>query len=153
MYCRAITSLMQKNNFVDSASAINSHFSDSGLFGLQIEGPGSHSAELMNVLVEELNQLREPIPEQELARAKNILKMNVLLAMENQEERLEEIARNFQTFGNLTFHQYCEKIDAVTSDQINSVASQTLSGKPTLLVTGSSINLVPGVTDVARQLK
>jgi len=152
MYCRAITSLMQKNNFVDSASAINSHFSDSGLFGLQIEGPGSHSAELMNVLVEELNQLREPIPEQELARAKNILKMNVLLAMENQEERLEEIARNFQTFGNLTFHQYCDKIDAVTSDQINSVASQTLSGKPTLLVTGSSINLVPGVTDVARQL-
>jgi processing peptidase subunit beta len=143
---------MQKNNFVDSASAINSHFSDSGLFGLQIEGPGSHSAELMNVLVEELNQLREPIPEQELARAKNILKMNVLLAMENQEERLEEIARNFQTFGNLTFHQYCDKIDAVTSDQINSVASQTLSGKPTLLVTGSSINLVPGVTDVARQL-
>lgn len=106
----------------------------------------------MNVLVEELNQLREPIPEQELARAKNILKMNVLLAMENQEERLEEIARNFQTFGNLTFHQYCDKIDAVTSDQINSVASQTLSGKPTLLVTGSSINLVPGVTDVARQL-
>jgi len=152
MYCRAITSLMQKNNFVDSASAINSHFSDSGLFGLQIEGPGSHSAELMNVLVEELNQLREPIPEQELARAKNILKMNVLLAMENQEERLEEVARNFQTFGNLTFHQYCEKIDAVTSDSINSVASETLTGKPTLLVTGSSINLVPGVTDVSRQL-
>jgi len=74
---------MQKNDFVDSASAINSHFSDTGLFGLSIEGPGSHSAELMNVLVEELNRLREPIPEQELARAKNILKMNVLLAMEN----------------------------------------------------------------------
>ena len=58
----------------------------------------------MSILVEELNKLRQPIPDQELARAKNILKMNVLLAMENQEERLEEIARNFQTFGNLTFH-------------------------------------------------
>ena len=62
---------------------------------MNIEGPGSHSAELMSVLVEELHKLREPIPDQELARAKNILKMNVLLAMENQEERLEEIARNF----------------------------------------------------------
>lgn len=62
---------------------------------MNIEGPGSHSAELMSILVEELNKLREPIPDQELARAKNILKMNVLLAMENQEERLEEIARNF----------------------------------------------------------
>jgi processing peptidase subunit alpha len=83
MYCRAITNMMQQNDFVDSASAINSHFTDSGLFGINIEGPGSHSADLMNVAVEELNKLREPIPEQELARAKNILKMNVLLAMEN----------------------------------------------------------------------
>ena len=83
MYCRAITNLMQRYDFVDSASAINSHFSDSGLFGMTVEGPGSHSSELMSILVEELNKLRQPIPDQELARAKNILKMNVLLAMEN----------------------------------------------------------------------
>jgi len=152
MYCRAVTSLMQGNNFVDSASSINSHFTDSGLFGLQIEGPGSHSAELMNVLLEELNRLREPIPEVELARAKNILKMNILMAMENQGERLEEIARNFMTFGNLTFHQYCEKIDAVTTESINGAASRALGGKPTMIVTGGAINLVPSVTDVQRQL-
>jgi hypothetical protein len=41
--------------------------------------------------------------------------MNVLMAMERQDDRLEEIARNFMTFGDLNFHQYCEKIDAVTS--------------------------------------
>ena len=38
---------------------------------------------------------RERIPDQELARAKNALKMQVLVAMEDQEQRLEEIARNF----------------------------------------------------------
>merc|ERR1711937_365340 len=54
------------------------------------------------------------------------------------------------TFGDLTFHQYCDKIDNVTSDDVNRVASQLLSGKPTLLVTGGAINLVPAVTDVAR---
>jgi len=153
MYCRAITNLMQGNNFVDSASCINSHFTDSGLFGLTIEGPGSHSQELMSVLLEELNRLREPISDQELARAKNILKMNVLMAMERQDERLEEIARNFMTFGNLTFTQYCDKIDAVTSEQINRAASRVLAGKPTMLVSGGSINMVPTVTDVQRQLQ
>lgn len=152
MYCRAITNLMQQYDFVDSASAINSHFTDSGLFGMSIEGPSSHSTELMSVLLQELHRLKEPVPDQELARAKNILKMNVLMAMERQDERLEEVARNFQTFGSLNFNQYCEKIDAVTSEQINRVATKTLSGKPTLLVTGSAINLVPSVTDVARQL-
>lgn len=146
------TQLMQKHSFVDSASAVNSHFSDSGLFGLTVEGPGSHSKELMSVLTDELNRLKTHIDETELNRAKNILKMNILMAMERSEDRLEEIARNYMTFGDLTFHQYCEKIDEVTSNDINRVAEHVLSGAPTLLVSGGAINLVPGVTDVSRQL-
>jgi predicted Zn-dependent peptidase len=57
------------------------------------------------------------------------------------------------TFGNLTFNQYCDRIDAVTSDQINAAATKVLGGKPTMLVTGGAINLVPTVTDVQRQLQ
>lgn len=150
MHCRAITNLMQKNPYVDGASALNHHFTDSGLFGITIEGSGSHSQDLMNLAIEELNSLKQPIDEVELNRAKNILKMNVLMAMERTEDRLEEIARNFMTFGDLTFHQYCEKIDAVTSSDINAVASKLLSGKPTLLVTGGAINMVSSAADVSR---
>ena len=62
---------------------------------MSIEGPSSHSADLMSVLIAELNKLKDPIPEEELRRAKNILKMNILMSMERQEDRLEEIARNF----------------------------------------------------------
>ena len=106
----------------------------------------------MNLAIEELNALKEPIDAVELNRAKNILKMNVLMAMERTEDRLEEIARNFMTFGDLTFHQYCEKIDAVTSSDVNAVASKLLQGKPTLLVTGGAINMVSSAADVSRQL-
>lgn len=82
MYCRAITNMMQRHNFIDGASAINSHFSDSGLFGISVEGPGSHSQELLSVAVEELNRLKEKVSDEELSRSKNILKMNILMAME-----------------------------------------------------------------------
>ena len=78
--------------------------------------------------------------------------MNVLMAMERQDDRLEEIARNFMTFGDLNFHQYCDKIDAVTSAQINRAAARTLAGKPTMIVTGGAINMVPSITAVQRQL-
>jgi processing peptidase subunit alpha len=152
LYNRAITNLMQKHNFVDGVSSINSHFSDSGLFGLTIEGPSSHSQELMHVLLEELNRLKEPISDEELNRTKNVLKMNILMSMERSDDRLEEIARNFQTFGDLTFHKYCDQIDAVTSQQINEAATKCFAGSPTLLVTGGAINLVPNITDVSRQL-
>ena len=74
------------------------------------------------------------------------------MAMERTDDRLEEIARNYMTYGNLTFQDYCDNIDSVTSDQINSVATNLLAGKPTMLVTGGAINLVPSVTDVSRQL-
>ena len=152
MYCRAVTNMMQQNEFVDSATAINSHFTDSGLFGIQVEGPGSHSAELLQVAMEELSKLRDPIDDLELMRTKNILKMNVMMAMERQDDRLEEMARNFQTFGDLNFHQYAEQVDSVTSEQINRAATTLLAGKPTMVVTGGAINMVPTITDVARQL-
>jgi processing peptidase subunit alpha len=152
MYCRAVTNLMQQHGFIDGASAINSHFTDSGLFGINVEGPGSHSAELLQVAVEELNKLREPISDAELNRAKNLLKMNVMMALENSGDRLEEIARNFQTFGALNIHEYIDKINAVTSDQINRAATKCLAGKPTMVVSGGAVNLVPGISDVSRML-
>jgi predicted Zn-dependent peptidase len=99
MYCRAITNVMQKHGFVDGASAINHHFTDTGIFGMSIEGHGSHSKDLLNVLVGELSHLKERISEEELSRSKNILKMNILMAMERQGDRLEEIARNYMTMG------------------------------------------------------
>jgi len=119
---------------------------------MSIEGPGSHSTDLMNVLIDEINGLRKPIDEVELNRAKNVLKMQVLMAMERSEDRLEELARNYMTYGNLTLHNYCDFIDNVTSEDINRVASALVQGRPTLLVSGGAINLVPSVTDVSRQL-
>lgn len=152
MYCRAVTNLMQQNAFVNSASAINSHFTDSGLFGMNIEGPASHGAELLSVMTDELNKLKQPIPDAELNRAKNILKMNILMALERSDNRLEEMARQYMTFGDLTINAYCDMVDAVDSAQINKAAEKALSGKPTMTVAGGAINLVPSVTDVARQL-
>jgi len=150
---RSITNLGQQHPFVDRAYATNAHFSDSGLFGLTVQGPGSHSQELMEVLLEELNELKDSISDEELVRAKNRLKMNVLSELENRGNRLEEIGRNYLAFGGeLTFHQYADKIDSVTSNDINELATRFLATRPTILVQGSAINVVPTITDVQRQL-
>ena len=58
----------------------------------------------MSLLIEELNRLKQNISDEELNRAKNILKMNILMAMERSEDRLEEIAKNYMTYGDLNFH-------------------------------------------------
>ena len=150
---RTVTHLSQEHSFVDRAYVTNAHFSDSGIFGLTVEGPGSHSTDLMEVLLEELNELKDNISDEELTRAKNRLKMNILSEMEKRDNRLEEIGRNYMAFGgDLTFHQYCDRIDSVTSSDINEVANNMLATKPTILVQGSAINVVPTINDVQRQL-
>lgn len=100
-----------------------------------------------------MNNLKNNIGDEELVRAKNVLKMNILQTIEKQEDRLEEIAKNFLTFGDLTFHQYVDQIDKVTSEDIQRAASRALSTKPTMIVTGGAINLVPTITEVQRQLQ
>lgn len=146
------TTLTKKHNFVDSVQSVNNHFSDSGLFGITVEGAGSHSQDLLQVALEELSALKDRVSDEELARAKNKLKMRILMDLETQGGRLEEIAKNFLTYGDLTFHKYAEQIDAVTSEDINRAAGRALSTKPTMVVTGGAINLVPTITDVQRQL-
>lgn len=74
--------LTKRHNFVDSVQSVNHHFSDSGLFGISVEGAGSHSADLLNVALEELSNLRNGVSDEELARAKNKLKMQILTNLE-----------------------------------------------------------------------
>lgn len=50
--------VIRSNEFVDSFHGVNSHFSDTGIFGVNIEGAGSHSADLLKVALNQLDKLR-----------------------------------------------------------------------------------------------
>jgi predicted Zn-dependent peptidase len=144
---------VKNNGFLDGCDAINSNFTDTGLFGIKVNGAGSHSQDLFQVAMTMLDSMRNPIDEVELARAKNALKMNFLLGTESSADRLEEVARNYASHGSLTMWKQMEAIESVTSAQINECAKRMMATKPTMVVTGGAINLVPSMTDVTRQLK
>jgi predicted Zn-dependent peptidase len=78
--------------------------------------------------------------------------MNILQSLERDEDRLEEMTKNYMTFGKLTFNDYLEQIDKITSMDINVIATQMLAGLPTIIVTGSDIESVPSVTEVQKML-
>lgn len=121
-------------------------YSDTGLFGLQLEGHKSRKNEILQVLLYELKKLRDvKIPEEELLRAKNITKMNILLSLEQQEARLEEMARNYLTFKEMTFHRYCQQIDLITQEQISETVGKMLRQEPTMAVLGADKSTVMNV--------
>lgn len=106
MYCRTITQMMQRYGCIMSAQCISSHFVDSGLFGIKAIGPGSHSVDILSCILETLHGLRLPIGQEELNRHKNIVKNSMFQATEKDEHRLEEIIRNYATYGEINFMNY-----------------------------------------------
>lgn len=155
MHSRATRNLLNnpKYPFIDSANALNFHFSDAGIFGLSVTGSANKGSEILKGLVGELKGLTQPIPAEELTRAKNILKSNILMAMERQQDRLEEAVKNVKTFGSLKFQNYTELIDKVTSEQINSAVAKVISGKPTFVAEGGEINRLPSIDQIQNHLK
>ena len=64
------------------------------MFGLTITGVKEQAESIGRVIVKELRSLKENISEEELERAKGILKINISMALERQSDRLEEITKN-----------------------------------------------------------
>lgn len=80
--------------FLDTLSPINHSFSDSGLFGINVTGASSHSADLMSVAIHELQRLSQDISDEEFERGVMQLRMQVLMQLENEDARVEEAARS-----------------------------------------------------------
>jgi predicted Zn-dependent peptidase len=155
MHSRTTKNLLNnpKYPYIESANSINMHFSDSGLFGLSVSGNANKGQDILKALVTELKNLTQNIPAEELTRAKNILKSHILMAMERQQDRLEESIKNIKTFGELRCHDYATAIDKVTADQLNKAIGRIIAGAPTLVVEGAEAGRLPSYDKVVSSLK
>lgn len=90
--------VLRRHYFIQECEAINSHFSDSGLFGLSFTGSSSNSKDILQEMIGIFEAFRSGVSETELNRAKNMLKRQVLLNVTNQSDRLEEVVRTVRNF-------------------------------------------------------
>lgn len=128
--------ILAKHSFADTAESVNFNFSDAGLLGVKVTGSADKGAELLQLAIGELKSLAGPIKNDELQRAKNILKTNIYLALERTADRLEEAAKNLRSFNEIRLSQYGALIDGVTTAQLNKAVADLLASKPTLVAEG-----------------
>jgi len=107
----------------------------------------------MNALTGELKSLTNTIDAQELDRAKNITKSHILMALERQKDRLEEAAKNIKTYGKLSFQDYCNNIDRVSSEQVNRAVAKILGTKPTFVAHGGEVNKLPSLDRIESMIR
>lgn len=82
--------------------------------------------ECIDLILEEFRKLKDdPLPEEELTRAKDQIKGNILMGLESSNSRMANLARQEIYFGQFfTADEIIARIDAVDIQQVQTMAAR-----------------------------
>ena len=86
----------------------------------------------------------EKVSEEELSRARNMLRGNLLTQLESRMVLFEDIGRQILTYGHRKDpKELCKLIESVTVDDIMRVAKKAMSQAPSISAVGEDLRNVP----------
>ena len=135
---RLFQEVREKRGLAYSVYSYASNYADTGLVGISA---GCHPAKVHDVLGicrEQLGQVASyGITEDELARGKGQLRGSTVLGLEDTDSRMSRIAKAELVYAELpSVAELLARIDAVTLDDVRTLAGELLSAAPTLAVVG-----------------
>lgn len=153
MYSRLYRQVLNRYYWAESCEAFTAFHSESGLLGISGSTTPTKAGDMTQVLVEHFMRLAmDYVEDEELDRARNMLKCNVLTQLESRLVLFEDVGRQILTYDKREgSHEMCEKIDAVTKDDIRNLAKKSIIGmKPTLCAVGDDVRYVPEFENVEK---
>lgn len=153
MYSRLYTGVLNKHGWVQNATAFNSCYADSGLFGVYGAAEARHLPNLVQVLAEQLKGMSGDLTDEEFSRAKNMTKSSVLMNLESKPIVLEDMGKQVICYGKrLTAAEVCAQIDAVKPADVQKVAKTMLASQLTYSAYGE-VHALPRYDQVAQFFK
>ncbi|TWW69975.1 cytochrome b-c1 complex subunit 2, mitochondrial [Takifugu flavidus] len=124
------------------ATAFSLSYSDSGLFGIYTVTQAGSAREVINAAVAQVRGVAEGnVSEADVTAAKNQVKTEYLMLMENSEVMLEEVGA--QALAAAAYQQpdaVLQAVDAVTLDNVVKAAKTFVDGKKTMAALGHHTN-------------
>jgi predicted Zn-dependent peptidase len=106
-------------------------YRDTGCLGVYAGTSRESAAKVVQSVVSEFRKLKtEPVPEEELNRAKAQLKGSLMLSLESSTARMSNLARQemyFERFSDLD--ELIEKIESVTAEDLSGLANEFFQGE------------------------
>ncbi|OJD31183.1 mitochondrial processing peptidase [Diplodia corticola] len=134
MYSRLYTNVLNQYGWVESCTAFNHSYKDSGLFGISASCEPHSVGHMLDVMCRELASLSAPagfhaLKQGEVQRAKNQLRSSLLMNLESRMVELEDLGRQVQVHGRkVGVMEMCAKIEKVTIQDLRRVASEVFGG-------------------------
>jgi predicted Zn-dependent peptidase len=148
MSSRLFQEVREQRGLCYAIYAFHAPYSDIGMFGLYAGTDAADVAELMRVVVGEINAAAETINEAEVARAKAQMKAGLLMALESSSARAEQLARQMFNWGRpVPLDELVEKIEAVTVESARAAGRALIArGRPAVAALGPGAGLETAAT-------
>jgi predicted Zn-dependent peptidase len=138
MSSRLFQEAREKRGLCYSIYSFHAPYSDVGMFGLYAGTDAADTAQLMQLVVDEIANAAETLSETEIARAKAQMKAGLLMALESSGERIGQLARHMIAWGRpIPLDELVGKVEAVTVESARAAGRALIRrGKPAIAVIG-----------------
>ncbi|KAJ7963089.1 mitochondrial-processing peptidase subunit alpha-like [Quillaja saponaria] len=151
MHSRLYLRVLNEYQQIQSFSAFNSIFNNTGLFGIFASTSSDFVSKAVDVAAGELIAIASPgqVSQVQLNRAKESTKSAVLMNLESRMVASEDIGRQILTYGERKpVEQFLKVVDAITLNDITKIAQKIISSPLTMASYGDVIN-VPSYESVS----
>jgi processing peptidase subunit alpha len=153
MHSRLYRQVLNRYHWVQSATAFNMCYNDSGIFGIHGQCEASQASDLVSVFVDQLQGMAGTLEAEDVMRAKNATKSAVLMNLEQRIIASEDIGRQVMAYGKRQpTPQVCAEIDKVSAADLQRVAKKMLASPVSISAHGNPFYL-PRYDDVASKFK
>ncbi len=130
MSSRLFQEVREKRGLAYAIYSYLSSFQDTGIWGIYTAVAKETLAETLEVIGRELMKIKKgEVMSGELAMAKEFVKGGIWLGAENNDNRMTRLAKNEFIFGrHLSFEEIMEGLEAVTLEDLVSLAEETIRG-------------------------
>ena len=136
-----------ENELCYSLNTFNTHYKDTGLFGVYAVCPDNKVDDASWYIMNNLIRLVHTVGDEEVERAKVSLKAAMLSNLDGHNNVAEEIGRSLLNYGRrMTPAETFSRIDAVTTDDIKATAYKFFNDKDHALAAVGGIHELPDYT-------
>jgi predicted Zn-dependent peptidase len=144
MSSRLFQEVREKRGLCYSVYAFHWGFSDTGVFGIHAATGREDIAELVPVLLSELQKTGEHIKIEELNRARAQYRAGLMMSSESAASRASQIARQMMLFGRpISKEELMDRLSGITVERLTDLSGRLFSTRPTIAAVGPVGTLAP----------
>ncbi len=138
MSSRLFQEVREKRGLCYSINAFHWGFSDTGVFGIHAATGEEDIADLIPVILQQLQEAAGKINQQEVDRARAQVAAGLLMSLESPAARAGQTARQILLFGRpIANEELLERLDAITPARLSDLAGRLItSSTPTIAAIG-----------------